>query len=303
MGSPFDVSASSTSTYRSCLDCADPTRADCRDGLCVLSQRYAEGSSWVASQVSDVADLGGKEARVTFGCHVEETGMFLKQRTDGIMGLAMHKDGIVAALTAGEPGSGGGRAAFALCFTPTGGLMKIFPPPLFPEANKFGDKADLRDMEGGYYSIAVTAVRLGGSALTGAARTLAAFNRNNGVVLDSGTTDTYLPKAVKGDFEGAWRRETGWEHGNEPRAIGSEEFEMLPDLVFTFEGGGEMAISPSSYMDSTDNPFGVYTSRVYLEEPSGAILGSNAFMYREILFHGEEGRVGWRDVDDCYGGG
>lgn len=74
----------------------------------------------------------------------------------------------------------------------------------------------------------------------------------------------------------------------------------MPILKFVFSGGVEILLHPSSYMDNTQNEFGLWTSRLYIEEPSGAILGASAFMYREIIFDEESQRLGFREAGhDC----
>ena len=165
--------------------------------------------------------------------------MFLQQYTDGIMGLAHNPSGVAAALTGGETSNS--FSLFTICFTPTGGSLGLLTEPP-PDA----DYANIKEGGDGFYGVTVVRVMLGVTSIADVGGSaLKAFNRNRGVVIDSGTTDTYLPKVVRGEFEEAWRRETGWEHDNEPRRIGKEEFERLPDLVFKVEGGGEIRVTAS----------------------------------------------------------
>lgn len=68
--------------------------------MCGISQAYMEGSSWEAVVVEDNVYLGGVSSfsdeslstqfstKFMFGCQKKETGLFITQRADGIMGLA-----------------------------------------------------------------------------------------------------------------------------------------------------------------------------------------------------------------------
>jgi hypothetical protein len=70
-----------------------------KDDVCDISQAYMEGSTWKATAVEDIVYLGGENSnnsthlrdqfgtRMMFGCQTSETGLFLTQIPNGIMGL------------------------------------------------------------------------------------------------------------------------------------------------------------------------------------------------------------------------
>ena len=62
---------------------------------------------------------------------------------------------------------------------------------------------------------------------------------NHGVILDSGTTDTYLPSALKGPFQEAWKEavgEGGQAYDNNARPRTAEEVKSLPTILIVLQG-------------------------------------------------------------------
>lgn len=94
---PFAAANSSSLKH---VTCEQETFFQCKhcdtDNMCGISQAYMEGSSWEAVVVEDNVYLGGVSSfsdeslstKFMFGCQKKETGLFITQRADGIMGLA-----------------------------------------------------------------------------------------------------------------------------------------------------------------------------------------------------------------------
>jgi len=131
-----------------------------------------------------------------------------------------------------------------------------------------------------------------------------------GVIVDSGTTDTYLPLAVGGPFLKAWKAAVGASYDNEPSEMTPEEVSSLPTILLVLRGHGSnvanvaggavgmtmshagmfdpennptdadvdpvsdvdvvVAIPPEHYMEESSRSPGTYTSRVYFTERVGA---------------------------------
>ncbi len=127
-----------------------------------------------------------------------------------------------------------------------------------------------------------------------------------GVIVDSGTTDTYLPAAVGARFQDAWEDATGWGYDNEPSQLTPDQVRSLPTILVVmrghagsnaasiandavgmtrahpgmFESNGDasdgvgpvsdvdvvVAIPPDHYMEESSRSPGTYTSRVYFTE-------------------------------------
>ena len=97
----FDYEASKTFVPLGCDECSNG--AKCTDNRCILTQSYTEGSSWTAFQAQDVFFCGGTNVldaadpndrrfatEFQFGCQMHETGLFVTQLADGIMGRKTH---------------------------------------------------------------------------------------------------------------------------------------------------------------------------------------------------------------------
>lgn len=137
---PFQADNSSTLIHVTCsqqqshFQCKECTE---KSDTCAISQSYMEGSSWKASVVEDVVYLGGESSfhdeamrdrygtHFQFGCQSSETGLFVTQVADGIMGLSNSDTHIVAKLHRENkiPSN-----LFSLCFTENGGTMSVGEP-------------------------------------------------------------------------------------------------------------------------------------------------------------------------------
>lgn len=95
------VPCSAPASFYSSLKMSAPKCEPCMSGQCSYSVHYTEGSSIRGQVISDVAhfshnvrgDGPGRgvatnvSTRVFFGCQTSESGMFQRQRADGILGL------------------------------------------------------------------------------------------------------------------------------------------------------------------------------------------------------------------------
>ena len=130
---------------------------------------------------------------------------------DGILGLSRNSDFLNSL----------GSPSFSLCFTPDAGYMS------FGEDDLAQGPLPVSIRPTGYYALPVSRVHLGSVEL----QCLAYFNRGKGTVLDSGTTDTYLPADCARSFKTAWRAATGKDFSNTVQNIEHADFEKLPVSV------------------------------------------------------------------------
>jgi len=293
------------------------------------------------------------------------------QVADGILGLSMHSSG----------GGGGGSTnlisvmyeegsiefhAFSLCLKRTGGFMSIGGVQYSSEVMKKrtvgaggGDGMNhlkeplqferLREIQGkkqGYYSIQIKSVRINNVNLP-LPHIYQFFSEGKGTVVDSGTSDTYLPKGVAKVFREVWIKVqhtngagaagAGSQHNNRVETYTYEQFKNLPDVILTLSGGYEWVIRPNAYMEvavaeETTNSASSSSStkkweirveddtavdefvdgwidgkklanRMYLDEPTGCVLGANAMFGHDVLFDIGEQRIGIARADCTYRGG
>ena len=310
----FHPGLSTTDRSPSCGSCLLKGVSKCSDFLdrCIISQKYTEGSSWTAYETEDLVWLGSADLEESleeymklavpyaFGCQTAERGLFKKQYADGILGLAIHETSIVRTLYDAKSIH---REAFSLCLTRTGGSFSvggISTPDRLLEEMKFSPIA--RDH--GWFALQVWEVRVGGICVAcgGKSPILNAFHGGKGTILDSGTTDTYLPQAAAERFQEVWTALTGWQFRQRKKRYSWQEFLLLPPISITFEGNVTLTVEASSYMEgvpSTPDWPGTreLVNRVYLDEPEGAVLGANAMTGHEILFDTQGQRVGLAKAD------
>lgn len=80
------------------------------------------------------------------------------------------------------------------------------------------------------------------------------YNAGKGTIVDSGTTDTYLPASLRAQFQALFRTLTGKEYGNKQAFYSKEQFAKLPVIVFRLMGAGgvgtlDLEVFPTSYME------------------------------------------------------
>lgn len=281
-----------------------------------------------------------------FGCQTSVTGLFRTQLADGIMGMDARSGSFWAQMF--EAGRMGKEKKFSLCFSssPTaerkgteagaltlGGKDERFdtsPTVYTPRATGGRD---------GFFSVHVRRVYLrDGSAGESAnsskpnpsegttpLEVSEAILNTGGVIVDSGTTDTYWNKGISQAFKKAFQEVAGRPYTNSPLSLTHDELLALPTILIQLESSEEanhgsnaykttgltgaldpknpfdvvLAFPPSHYMEY-DEESGQYTPRFYVTESRGSVLGANAMMGHNILFDNDEDRIGWAESDCDY---
>lgn len=312
-----------------CDECKDGVV--CENSQCRFSQSYTEGSSWEAIQVIDRFYCGGTDIldsvepndekyamEFMFGCQVSMTGLFITQLADGIMGMSAHPATLPKQLYDRKIIE---HNLFAMCFRRELGTSKRGVTAGSMTLGGYSSSLDTSPMiyaknmaSIGWFTVYVKNifVRTGGgqsARSSGDHRTIrvrvdiASLNSGKGVIVDSGTTDTYLNKGVAKEFGKAWKKATGTVYSHAPIRLTEEQLRGLPTILVqchayakqsdpSIEDYSEItgyagrldpkspndlliAIPATSYMDYspvTD----MYTSRVYFTESAGGVLGANA---------------------------
>ena len=103
------------------------------------------------------------------------------------------------------------------------------------------------------------------------------------------------------EFAAAWKNVTGRSYDNRLQNYTQKEFNKLPIILFELQGGVRWEINPVAYMEIDSSPnwtentklhdqyspwegMREFFSRIYLDEPAGMVLGSNAMMDKEVYF-------------------
>lgn len=146
------------------------------------------------------------------------------------------------------------------------------------------------------------------------------MNSGKGVIVDSGTTDTYLHKSAAGPFNEVWQKVTGRKYSNQPVALSQSDLLMLPTVLIQLAAYDDevdparpedvemvaglagdidpssphdvvLAIPATHYMEYSPSKR-TYTPRLYFTESKGGVIGSNAMQRHNVLFDWENRRVG-----------
>ena len=124
-------------------------------------------------------------------------------------------------------------------------------------------------------------------------------NAGKGVIVDSGTTDTYLPYYLRGRFEQLFRQVSGVAYSTSRMQISETQRAALPTVIFRLlseTGVVDVRVPSSSYIDKLGP--GAFVGRIFLTENSGAVLGANVMNGHDVLFDPEGKRLGFA-LSDC----
>lgn len=134
------------------------------------------------------------------------------------------------------------------------------------------------------------------------------YNAGKGAIIDSGSTDTFLPKAIAAVFRAELNKYAGMDISQGqfslPPDVGGEKFrKSLPSFVFSLQSSGdatsspvEVVIPPGRYLESvgTDK----YQLSVYATEAEGMVLGANFISGYNVIFDTESNRIGFA-LSEC----
>lgn len=302
MNELFDVGKSSSAQLSKCARKGS-------QGKCVFSQSYSEGSSWRAYKVTDLVWVGGSSLAMVqegaklsstfmFGCIESETGLFRNQIVDGIMGMSAAKDTLPFKLFDDKITK---SRAFSMCFRVGGGVLTL---------GGLNKQLNLGNMEyvkllkqSGWFTVRLLEVMLVSTKGSGNSSSIITrkvnanhqqYNTGKGCIIDSGTTDTYLPSSISKSFTSMFRELSGMNYDNKPQVLTVDKLANLPSIVFTLEGTrGKVVIKmpPESYAEELGPQR--YAFRVYVNEPQGTVLGANFMNNHNILFDIDGKRVGF----------
>lgn len=343
------------------LTCDQCSRGSCSGGECRIGMSYQEGSSWSAYEARDITYAGGlhdepldgdgegddidpKHASafafpLKFGCQTSITGLFKTQLADGIMGMdnagtaywnQMHEAGMLndrqfSLCYSRQPlAERSGTEAGALTF---GGTEdRLHTSPMVYSGGKNGRV--------GFFSVHMRKIYLreggGGDSATStnSKKNVVALDadegslNSGGIIVDSGTTDTYYSRSISRAFGNAYKKLTGNAYNHDPVNLTTEQLNALPTILFQIAGdvdsnkalygdnfvtglAGEaldedhpydiiLAMPPSHYMEY-DPKREMYVSRFYVDEGGGSVLGGNAIMGHNVFFDLDNNRIGWAE--------
>jgi hypothetical protein len=197
---------------------------------------------------------------------------------------------------------------FALCYRIGGGIMTIAGVDQRIHIHKAISYAKMLPKPQGLYGVYIKDMKL--IDKVGAVYNITASETDlnggdKGVIVDSGTTDTYLSLALLKKFAESFKKASGVNFitpGPGPTKdksgtikLSAEQLESLPTIVFNLltptNTTIEVSMPMSSYVDSVGD--GKYAFRVYLSERQGGVLGANFMNNYNVVFDASNKRIGF----------
>jgi len=197
------------------------------DEPCRISQSYTEGSSWTAFKVVDQLWVGGTDVAASpeavkysvdfyFGCQTIVTGLFRIQLENGIMGMSPSIDTLPYQLkTQGVTTT----RMFGLCFRSDGGILTLGGvDQRLHRSNKEKLGYAVMKKSSSYFGVTILDVlfvtqQQQQQEIKPVRMSIdedpKKFNTGQGTIVDSGTTDTYLPASITKKFKEHFHQFTG----------------------------------------------------------------------------------------------
>ena len=191
---------------------------------CIVSKGYEEGSSWTAYEVTDTVWAGStgensmvnsKDYSVTmkFACQTEITGMFRDQLADGIMGMSRDLKTLPNLLMNNKLLD---NNIFALCYRIGGGIMTLGGVDQMIHKGAITWIKTVND-NSTFFKVTILDIKILPRPISqfknvtsiGAAPQKYLGVKNKRAILDSGTTDTYLPANIVNQFKNKFKAVSG----------------------------------------------------------------------------------------------
>ncbi|XP_043707831.1 aspartic proteinase 36-like [Telopea speciosissima] len=311
----FDPTTSTTASVISCSSdtcslAVAETAADCSsDGShCSYSFHYGDGSGTSGYYVMDMfyfntifeSSFSNSSASIVFGCSNHQAADLTKpdRAVDGIFGFGKSKFSVISQLSS----RGIAPKSFSHCLSGSnagGGIWvlgEIVAPnivytPLVPSQP--------------HYNVNLRSIAVNGQMLP-IDPAVFATSTNQGTIIDSGTTLSYLAGGAYDPFVTAISNTVSQSvrrldfKGNPCYLISSSVEEIFPVVSLNFEGGATMVLRPVEYLVQESGDVGTELWCIgfqRLVDISMTILGDLALRDKVFVYDLVNQRIGWTDFD------
>ena len=248
-----------------------------------------------------------------FGCQSSETGLFRTQNIDGIMGMSASEETFPQQLYYNKVTP---SKIFAMCFKVGGGILTLGGVDQSIHSSPIQYAVNIK--KSGWYTVRLIDIFMTNNSNQSYPIRLNAprekYNKGKGTIVDSGTTDTYLPSAIRNQFMKLFYTLSGTKFLNSFSQLNKIQMQKLPTIIFRMQGikpteGTENSlnipdttfiIDNNNYIDIPMTPQhyleinrGRFASRIYLTEDEGVVLGANFMNEQNIIFDMDNQRIGF----------
>ncbi|EQC37931.1 hypothetical protein SDRG_04948 [Saprolegnia diclina VS20] len=293
----YDAAKSTAAAYDNCTSFSQCFLCDSARAACEVQRSYVDGSGWAGAVVTDLAYIGrfdGESSgeimrtngvRLTVAAQLSASGPIVTMAENGIIGFSKASTTFLAALVAQQRIQ---RNAFSLCFSASGGTLVLggSDPSLFaPQSAATGTVAMLSSTK---YLIPLVDVLVGS---TSTAATSSINSAGLSTLVDSGSSHSYLPNAVRAAFLEAFAAATNTVF-SDTTSYSPDQVASWPTLTLVFAGTAtrvQLELSPAKYTFLTAN--GQY--KLGLHFAASGVVGANAMVDVNVLFDLDAQQVGF----------
>lgn len=262
-----------------------------------MTVNYDEGSKWEGYKATDHITVGGLQinslkrsfdytiSNFEFGCETYATGEFKSQLANGVLSMSRNKLAFSQQLTNKNITSDN---IFAMCLRTGGGILTIggFDSKIHKKFSTI-QYALMLPSKQNYFTVKVENIQfttrnvsIPSISLKNINILIGSVNNGTGAILDSGTSDIFLPISFKSTFVLAVKTFTGVDLSqiatNSGFKLTQKQYTKLPDIVFKLKGKTKNVIDIIiPYMDYIiyDLAKKEYRLKIYFTLQDGAIFG------------------------------
>ncbi|CAL5058284.1 unnamed protein product [Urochloa decumbens] len=292
-----------------CIESNEGVAPTCPSGTpCQFTITYGDGSSTTGFYVTDLLQydrVSGNgqttpsNANITFGCGAQLGGDLgsSSQALDGILGFGQANSSMLSQLAA----AGKVQKIFAHC------LDTVHGGGIFAIGNVVQPKVKTTPLVPGlpHYNVNLKGIAVGGATLQ-LPTSIFASGRNQGTIIDSGTTLAYLPEAVYETLMAAVfnkYQDLAIRNYQDFRCFqfsGSVD-DGFPIITFSFEGNLTLNVYPHDYLFQNGNDFycvGFLNGGLQTKDGKDMVLLGDLVLSNKLVVYDLENQViGWTDYN------
>lgn len=257
-------------------------------------------------------------------CCWTASGLFITQKENGIMGLGRHKATVMSYMVNAKRIE---KDVFSLCFGANGGSLVLGGVDFTHHSTDVAYTPLVVD-NSGWYPVKVKDIWVAGKTLGLSASEL---NSGKGVIVDSGTTDTFFVSSGSRAFLHEFERAAGIAYSENKMDVSQADLKKLPNITIVLEGVSgsedvELEIPPQKYLTVSDDGKYYYGNFHFSERSGGgtlrgpffssygcvdaaltrrlssvyavaSVLGASTMVGYDVIFDAENKRVGFAEAD------